>query len=438
MFEYQKEQDLVLRKVWLDYLGGRYSGRGILRWKPGDGFHLDAFMSRQGAPESSSIELGRTRVIPRSQFTTIRMIPLSHDWAIAPGVALVDQFDLLMEKRLSIELERVIFFDSLSHPLSPSHFESTAVYHIARHLSFPDVVDTEIRINNERVAGSLQRGLSYTDDKGRAVVGRLLDEDRLQLNWRFPKSLYKRDEFWRSSEAVRVAFSILSGQIIGMPVREAERDRQMIVEVQKTEDAKFLGLYRLFDEEELNKETLIRLVDFLARNDRLARICRAIFERIAEATRQRTFYGHEFLIATTLDAALRTLDGARFRADESGTWKVVENIEQFRVRFLSDKWLNVRNAVLQARKRLRHRNAHPNWLEEDGGDLSQEELEKSLDDRILLTRFYGYMILALAGVRDIEPIFPRPHREWGPLMVRQRIEPTSPAATRADSEPGPS
>jgi hypothetical protein len=61
---------------------------------------------------------------------------------------------------------------------------------------------------------------------------------------------------------------------------------------------------------------------------------------------------------------------------------------------------------------LRNRNAHPDWLFSQGGSLSEEEQAKSLDSMIFLSRFYGYMILALAGFRDLRPNFPTPHKDW--------------------------
>jgi hypothetical protein len=56
--------------------------------------------------------------------------------------------------------------------------------------------------------------------------------------------------------------------------------------------------------------------------------------------------------------------------------------------------------------RLRHRNAHPDWLTTPNGVLSKEELKESTKDLIFLSRFYGYMILALAGFKEVEPLFP--------------------------------
>ncbi len=69
---------------------------------------------------------------------------------------------------------------------------------------------------------------------------------------------------------------------------------------------------------------------------------------------------------------------------------------------------------------MRHRNAHPDFLLKKGGYLSEEYREKSVDDMIYLSRFYGYMILAMAGFQDLEPQFPPPFAEWKATV---KIEP---------------
>ena len=49
--------------------------------------------------------------------------------------------------------------------------------------------------------------------------------------------------------------------------------------------------------------------------------------------------------------------------------------------------------------------------------MSHEKAEQTLDDMIFLSHFYGYMILALAGVSDLKPLFPAPHKQWGPMAT---------------------
>jgi hypothetical protein len=51
--------------------------------------------------------------------------------------------------------------------------------------------------------------------------------------------------------------------------------------------------------------------------------------------------------------------------------------------------------VFGAWRRLRHRNAHPDWLHGDGNDSIRRQ---AVEDLMTLTRFYGIMIFAMARV----------------------------------------
>jgi hypothetical protein len=46
-----------------------------------------------------------------------------------------------------------------------------------------------------------------------------------------------------------------------------------------------------------------------------------------------------------------------------------------------------------------------------------------MNDMILLSRFYGYMILAIAGFKNLEPVFPKPIKEWSPILTISRFNP---------------
>lgn len=78
----------------------------------------------------------------------------------------------------------------------------------------------------------------------------------------------------------------------------------------------------------------------------------------------------------------------------------------FKKKYFSEKWSPACESALKVYARLRHRNAHPDWLTTPNGVLSKEELKQSTKDLVLLSRFYGYMILALAGFKDLESLFP--------------------------------
>ena len=211
---------------------------------------------------------------------------------------------------------------------------------------------------------------------------------------------------------------MLMGETVVLLQRELYRGTQILQEVNKPRDVHSLNLFHLFDDDSLDKNVFIKLSEYLARDDPNARVCRAIFEQLADASRQRSLQGNEYLISTVVDAALRTMDREPFRVNDYSSWDPDTSIKRFRQNYLSDKWISACEKVMQARKRLRHRNAHPDWLYTERGALSDEQLAISLDDRILISRFCGYMILALAGFNDLEPVFPRPHKEWGAPLVR--------------------
>jgi uncharacterized membrane protein len=128
---------------------------------------------------------------------------------------------------------------------------------------------------------------------------------------------------------------------------------------------------------------------------------------MADASRQNTTQGKELLLATILEAIFRTINQRPFKVgDYYPAKKRQADMLKFRIEFLSDKWIDSCSKALELHEKLRHRNAHPDWLTSDDGALSKTRLQESYADMIYLSRFYGYMILAMAGFKDLEPWFP--------------------------------
>ena len=164
------------------------------------------------------------------------------------------------------------------------------------------------------------------------------------------------------------------------------------------------------------KQTFFHLADFFAREEPHAQICRNIFDQLAEAARQRSWQAQELLLATILEAALRNVFNKPFtRKKQLGKFDISNPLSKFVGLYLDgSKWRGARKRAEAAFHRLRDRNAHPDWMLQDKGERPIGDLETSLDDMIFLSKFYGYMILALAGFKDQEPRFPGPHRQWEP------------------------
>ncbi len=137
-----------------------------------------------------------------------------------------------------------------------------------------------------------------------------------------------------------------------------------------------------------------------------------------EASRQQSQQAQELLLATVLEAALRSIDERPFTPKKDNSWNVGKSLENFFNKYLSsEEWKGIRKQVMEAHCYLRDRNAHPDWLFNQGGSLSEDEKTKSLNSMILLSRFYGYMILALAGFKNLQPNFPTPHQTWEAMIT---------------------
>jgi hypothetical protein len=147
-----------------------------------------------------------------------------------------------------------------------------------------------------------------------------------------------------------------------------------------------------------------RLIEFFLKRGTEDFVCRNILGQMQEAARQQTWQASELLVSTILEAALRTLDNHPFR-DRDHSWKINQSMDLFRCRYLAKEWTEPCERALEAHRRLRHRNAHPDWLFEEGRRRSEVQKTDVLRDISFLSRFYGYMIMALAGFTDLKPEF---------------------------------
>ncbi len=420
MKDYFKKTEYVLERLWFDYLGSRYEGRGIMTWNPDEGFHIEAFLERPSMPSPRTIQMGETRIVRRNDISSIRMRLQDFDWAIAPNVRLIDRCDVLLQNRLSIYLTRVIFSKSREVNNENLDWYGSALYETKTQPILPDNVNSEVWLNNQYFERSSNlSGIWYEDEQNQRIAGRLIDDRHLKLHWKLSKPLWSKTDSWQWSEAAQDALSILFGETIWLLQREVQCGVHRRIEIKKRSNLNSL-LFPLFaelgDQYRLEKDIFIQLTEFLVRNERHATICRNIFKQMLEASRQHSWQATELLLSTILEAVLRSVDEHPFRRNKD-SWNVGRSLTQFFKNYLSDKWAPLHTEVMKAHTFLRDRNAHPDWLFSQGGYLSEEEREKSFGEAVFLSRFYGYMILALAGFKELEPSFPKAHKEWEPMMT---------------------
>jgi hypothetical protein len=246
----------------------------------------------------------------------------------------------------------------------------------------------------------------------------MTDKKYLKVSWKLPRSKFTKTYNWKLAEAIQDSLSIVIGQNISLLKREVYCGVQQRFEIRRPSQITDLDIFSLFNVgSSLNKGYFIKLIDFLAKDERGSDICRNIFQQLIRAARQENWHVRELLVSTILEAALRNIDGQPFQAGKGKPWNVGKSLQNFINSYLSNEWHGIKASVMKAHEYLRNRNAHPDWLFTQGGALSNEEMEKSLDSMIFLSRFYGYMILALAGIKDLKPRFPKPHSEWGAAII---------------------
>jgi len=427
--DYFKEAKYILEILYFHYRGNRYQGHGIMAWNPDEGFHIEAFLDKQGKT-LSKIELGKVGITPKSNICSIRMRPQGYDWAIAPNIIISDSNELdILHNRLSIDFERVIFCESIPPSSDNLLWIGSALYETKSNLSLSDTVHTEVRINEQPIGKTWgASGILYEDNRQQKVIGHLVDKKQLKLYWKLPKSHWSKTESWRWSEAIQDALSIWYGETIWLLQREVSRSSKKFTEQRQKVKLDSLGPFSPFGEQPLNKQAFIGLAEFFARNCSNTEICRRIFWQMVEASRQQSWQASELLLSTILEAALRSIDERPFKPKKDNSWNVGKGLENFFNQYLlSEEWSDIRKQVMKAHTYLRDRNAHPDWLFSQGGSSSEAEQVQSLDSMILLSRFYGYMILALAGFNNLEPIFPPPHETWGAAATLTVLEENSPS-----------
>ncbi len=428
MWDYFRPQEFIIERIWFHSQGSLYDGNGVLTWDPEMGFHITARMNRK-EPIPDRTEIRSISVKKHPGF--IRM-KLEQGRKAFVTISNVDDLAPILPKHFSRDSNRLTFIQEFAERITPVTWCGQALFETATEIMLPDTVEDQTLIGGEQFSQRFARsGINYTDNTGYELIGQLSDKKFLKLNWCLPKINWSTIQSWEFAEGLRNAISISSGEEIALLSHEYYRDKRLYTEVRKRTESSHLGLvFRPIDQDIIDKKLLALLIDLFARESKESVICKKIFKQIVEASRQQTRAAQELLMATILEAALRTLYDQPFVPNHKkgrGQYSIEQPLKRFREDYLSQdvnmgrRWKKAIDAVLRAQRRLRDRNAHPDWLVTTGGKQTEVQIEQSVNDMILLARFYGYMILALARVPGLEPKFPLPFTEWNPLITISRI-----------------
>jgi hypothetical protein len=419
--------EYYLENIWFRYDGIAYRGNGVLRWTPEDWFRIVAKIKGDSTPkrkEFRSIDF-KDPVRVRLEIGSRR----DKKTAITPFLHINDM-RLLFWEPFSINFRRMVFFQHIpSSQTSKEKWFGSAMFETEQGLMFPDTLHREERIGDRQLRESFARaGFEYIGENGEKITGEIRDEKYLYFDWSLPKQSWTKERSWHFAEALQDALSIISGKVIRLRYHETYRNHRMVKEYNGNGDPSSLGLiFRFFDFDIVEKSLVVCLAIFLSQKSKNEGIIRKILWQLVDASKQNSQQASELLLSTILEAALRTLYDLPFvpgrPPQEDPFKKSLEILKRFQVEYLSgtktSKWEEAVEKVYEAYRRLRHRNAHPDWLSTPMGMLSVPEKERTMNDMILLSRFYGYMILALSGIKELDPKFPAPISNWGPIMTME-------------------
>jgi hypothetical protein len=415
MIDHIRPAQYVLDRVRFTHEAKEFTGRGLLTWDPEKGIHIEAFLEQTLPKGILMPPFPLVRLNDTTDARCIRLAGREFGHAVVPNVFPLDLSENLHEGRVSIRPQRIIFFQHVpaigTGAREHEHWSGSAVILTKKDPEFPDILKTETTLNGQTIHSESRGGLSLDEQNGFSVWGWKTGADSFTLSWALPKSTSSRTVAWQWAEAARRALSILFAQTAWIVRVFASRGTTEITELRprKTVQALSHFLQPITDfgppgQRKFNKTAFIQLTRYFANRDQQAEVCWSIFRRLAEASRQETWQSRELLVATTLDAALRTLDNHPFKSGDD-SWKILQSFERFCQTYFGTGWEDACKRALEVRKRLRHRNAHPEWITYPEGSLSKPEWCQSIEDLTFLSRFYGYMILALAGFKTLQPKF---------------------------------
>jgi hypothetical protein len=412
MFDYDRPESFDVNVSYHAHAGFNFRGRGLLTWKPDEGLNIEAFSSTGAKPKRWNFSSGKVQVLSVEEARSLRIQIPGFGWGIVPNNFLKHQENEIEQGRISIAPEEIYFFHPIPYAKSNEWWCGNALYAISEELEFPDKVQSETKINDQVVEGRSSGGLWLDDDADIGLTGRNLSKTRFQLSWSLSKERWTKTECWKFGETARRALSIIFGQTIRLLRQDARRGGYELTMLRTKKDVDKLNSFHcpmndsrpLLEQWALNKTLFVQLVRSFQKKEDTSRVCYTIFLQMAEASRQKSWEGRELLLSTILEAALRTIDKHPFRPKDH-SWKIRQSMASFQAKYLSDKWSKSCERAIHARDNLRHRNAHPDWLVTAGGAQSNEAWCRSMEDISFLSQFYGYLILVLAGVQNLEPKF---------------------------------
>ena len=242
MFRYAQKRDWALTNVRFEYAGGSYDGRGLLSWKPSQGFHMEAFLARRGAQLPEKIEYGKVGVVPPNELRAVRMRLEDGARALSAPICVSDHLELVGSPRLSADFPSILFVRRDPARGATGKLFGSGILDIGKGVILPDHLERETRLAGEKFGHGWSRsGVAYDAD-GVRLRASVRAAHRLEAHWELSTGLWTPNDAWRWGEALADALTFLAGRTVQLLERTVYRRQRIYTQRRAAPKVRRLGL----------------------------------------------------------------------------------------------------------------------------------------------------------------------------------------------------
>lgn len=404
----KKESEEEIHDLSISIDSIRYAGHGELKWNPVEGFKINVSLTPDGKFGLQKVSIGGGGPIPKRR---IRFKISNTSWkAFCTNVFInsVHHLEIRLKHKLMVDVDNLVLFTSTRHLPKGSLHSGICTFLLGSFANLPDYVEKNIILDGEILAyQKTQNGILYRD-KDVEIIGFMDENHHLDVKWRYLSNRFSKPNDWPMAVAIRDALSICTGGTVRLLKREIYRPTRTYVEFITKRPAQNLGYFSpIQDGSFFDKRLFGILLRMFLTNRKDATLCRNLFYNIADALNTRNHQLMGFLIASSLEAFLRTFENMpRTGSRSTDSWHLDKSLKNFQERYLSGEkrndWKKVCTKAKQYYAFLRNKAGHPDWLASDNLIKAGKSSEE-YNQMVFLCRFYGYLILAIAGYEGLEP-----------------------------------
>lgn len=396
------------------YENALFDGKGFMHWDSNKGFEINLIVNSNDYKNLKARGFGGPKIIKERERQNIYLYVDGFKVALIPSAYLGPRLSIEINKTLSIKSDRLIFFQNRREKNNSFWIGSGILRLTESNHIFPDIVSKEEKIRDNIIyKGETGNGISFQENKF-SITGWLEDDEYFYFRYKLHKDFYSQMFALNFPCGLRDALSFL----LGIDARRLQSNllgrNSIVSELIKNRKCDELSTYeslktfQLFQSNLLAELSLFFTKGYENRNKyRESYVSQCILNQLVEAEKQKNITTQELLTATILEASLRSLYDVPFTKDSTSNFSVSYYLKNRFIPEYADgkKWRKVRKTVWKSFERMRHRNAHPDWLFDDKDIYDDDNITNTFHDLRIMIKFYQQMILLMADI-NIRPSLP--------------------------------